>query len=119
MNKLIAWVEIPAENFDRAVSFYDKVFGWNLNPMDFGTEKMALLPDNTGAISSAPGFKPSSNGVLVSFTTSEIDSTLGKIEKNGGSVKTPRTAIDREEGGHFATFIDCEGNQLGLFSSEK
>ncbi len=119
MNNLIAWVEIPTENFDRAVSFYNKVFGWNLNPMDFGTEKMALLPGNAGAISSAPGFEPSANGVLVSFTTSDIDKTLEKVGENGGSVKTPRTAIDREEGGYFATFIDCEGNQLGLFSAEK
>jgi predicted enzyme related to lactoylglutathione lyase len=117
MNNLIAWVEIPTENFDRAVSFYGNVFGWNLTSMDFGTEKMALLPDNAGAISQAPGFKPAANGVLVSFTTSNIDKTLEKIGENGGIVKTPRTAIEREEGGHFATFTDCEGNQLGLFES--
>lgn len=116
MNKLIAWVEIPTENFDRAVVFYSKVFEWKMNPMDFGHEKMALLPDNAGAISSAAGFKPSSNGVLVSFTTNDIDNTLKKVENNGGSIKTPRTAIEREEGGHFATFIDCEGNQLGLYA---
>jgi predicted enzyme related to lactoylglutathione lyase len=85
--------------------------------MDFGTEKMAMLPDNAGAISQAPGFKPAANGVLVSFTTSDMDGTLEKIAKHGGTVVKPRTAIEREEGGYFATFTDCEGNQLGLFES--
>jgi len=57
-NKLIRWVEIPAENFERAVQFYNSVFGWGLEPMDWwGTEKMASLPNDEGAISFAPGFK--------------------------------------------------------------
>lgn len=116
MKNLIAWVEIPAENMERAVNFYSKVFNWNLNMMDFGTEKMALLPENAGAIAQAPGFKPASGGVLVSLQVKDISATLSFAEKNGGKIVKPVTAIEREEGGYFAVFTDTEGNQLGLFS---
>ena len=30
MEKLISWVEIPAENFERAVNFYNSVFNLGL-----------------------------------------------------------------------------------------
>lgn len=118
MKNLIAWVEIPAEKMNRAVAFYSEVFKWDLKTMDFGTEKMALLPDNAGAIAQAPGFEPASGGVLVSLEVADIRKTLEVVAQKGGKVVKPVTAIEREEGGYFAVFIDSEGNQLGLFSAE-
>jgi predicted enzyme related to lactoylglutathione lyase len=118
MKNLIAWVEIPAEQMDRAVGFYSEVFNWDMKTMDFGTEKMALLPDNAGAIAQAPGFEPASGGVLVSLQVADIRKTLEAVAQKGGKVVKPVTAIEREEGGYFAVFTDSEGNQLGLFSPE-
>lgn len=46
MKKLISWVEIPASDFERAVSFYSSVFNLDLTPLDFGKEKMACLPND-------------------------------------------------------------------------
>ncbi|HKK10154.1 MAG TPA: VOC family protein [Bacteroidales bacterium] len=118
MKNLIAWVEIPTEKMNRAVDFYSEVFKWDLKTIDFGTEKMALLPENAGAIAQSPGFEPASGGVLVSLQVKDINATLSDVEQNGGKVVKPVTAIEREEGGYFAVFTDSEGNQLGLFSAE-
>ena len=117
-NKLIRWVEIPAENFERAVEFYNSVFDWEMEPMDWGTEKMACLPNDEGAISFAPGFKPSKNGVLVSLNSDDLEETLAKVKANGGSVVQPKTKIEAEGRGYFATFYDSEGNKIGLYGEK-
>ncbi|MFO8022306.1 MAG: VOC family protein [Perlabentimonas sp.] len=116
MEKLISWVEIPAANFDRAVDFYNSALKLNLQKQDFGTEKMACFPTGEGAISFAPDFKPSENGVLVSFTASDsIDETLVRIEKNGGKTIIPKTKIEADGRDYFATCLDSEGNKIGIY----
>jgi hypothetical protein len=116
MEKLIAWVEIPATDFKRAVNFYNNVLGIELQEVDCGTEKMACFPSGEGAISWAPGFNPSKDGVLVSLNTGyEIDETMKRILSNGGSIVHPKTKIEAEGRGYFALFTDSEGNKVGLY----
>jgi uncharacterized protein len=40
MKKLISWVEIPTENFEKAVKFYGSLLKINLEVIDCGKEKM-------------------------------------------------------------------------------
>jgi predicted enzyme related to lactoylglutathione lyase len=116
MEKLIAWVEIPALDFDRAVGFYNSVLKLELQKQDFGSEKMACFPTGEGAISFAPGFKPSENGLLVSFTAPDtINETVSRIETLGGRTIIPRTKIEAEGMDYFAVCIDSEGNKIGLY----
>lgn len=120
MKRLVAFFEIPSLDFNRAVKFYQSVFGLSINPMDFGHEKMAFFPEESGkcpgAISYAPNFKPSKDGVLISFSVESMETALTNIEKNGGKAVTPKTKIEAEGMGYFATFIDSEGNSIGLYS---
>ncbi len=119
MEKLISWFEIPTENLERAVKFYHNVLDLNLEIEDCGEEKMACFPNGEGALSFAPGFKPSKNGVLVSINTGKkLDSTIQSIKKNGGTIVQSKTKILAEERGYFALFVDCEGNKLGLHGDE-
>lgn len=116
MQKLIAWVEIPTENFDRAVDFYNAILNLNLKKMDFGHEKMACLPGDEGAITYAEGYKPGKDGVLVSLQAgNKMDSMLEKIQRNGGSILQEKTKIEAEDRDFFAVFTDTEGNKLGLY----
>jgi len=116
MQKLVSWVEIPATDFERAVSFYNAVFNLTLKGMDFGTEKMAFLPNDEGAISFAPNFKPSKDGVLVSMNAgTNLDDTLVRVVENGGKVIKAKTKIEAEGRGYFALFLDSEGNRMGLY----
>lgn len=119
MSKLISWVEIPAIDIQRAVKFYNAVLDLKLEVLDFGTEKMACFPNGEGAISLAPDFKPSKDGVIVSFFVGgDMEATLEKVWNGGGKVTKPKTKIEAEGRGYFALFIDSEGNQLGLYSDK-
>lgn len=118
MEKLISWVEIPSNDFDRAVKFYGKVLKLELKAEDFGTEKMAYLPSGEGAVIYEPNYKPSQNGVFVSLKVIDnIDSTLERIVLNGGKILKPKTKIEVEGKGYFAVFLDSEGNRLGLYEN--
>lgn len=116
MQKLITWVEIPAVDFDRAVEFYNSAFNLNLVKEDFGQEKMACFPNGEGAISYAPNFKPSKDGVLVSIVAPDtIERTIQRIESKGGFVLQEKTKIEAEGRDYFAICTDSEGNKIGIY----
>lgn len=116
MNKLISWVEIPATDIHRATKFYSQVFNLDMEVMDFGEEKMACFPNGEGAISQAPNFNPSKDGVLVSFNAGQdLDAVLAIVKDNGGEVLKSKTKIEAEGRGYFALIIDTEGNKVGLY----
>jgi predicted enzyme related to lactoylglutathione lyase len=119
MKKLVSWIEIPAADFKRAVKFYNTILEIKLQEIDCGTEQMACFPSGEGAISFAPGFNPSKDGVLVSLNTgNDLDDTILRIEKNGGKVIQPKTKIQVEGRGYFSLFIDSEGNKVGLYGDK-
>ncbi len=119
MNDLIAWVEIPANDFERAVQFYKSVLKTDLKVVDCGHEKMALFPNGEGAISFAPDFKPGRNGSLVSFNAgNDLQGAIDRVKENNGEIVQSKTKIEAEGRGYFAIFIDCEGNKVGLYGDE-
>ena len=116
MEKLISWVEIPTADFDRAVKFYNNVLKIELKVETCDTEKMACFPTGEGAIIYADGYKPSSNGVIVSLQVPDtIDATMARIKENGGELVVPKTKIQVEGLDYFALFLDSEGNKIGLY----
>jgi predicted enzyme related to lactoylglutathione lyase len=116
MKKLVAWVEVPAVNLERSVKFYNAVLNLNLEILDWGEEKMACFPNDEGAISQSPGFKPSGDGALVSFHVNNIEDTLELVKESGGNIIQVKTKIEAEGRGYFALFSDTEGNKIGLYS---
>jgi predicted enzyme related to lactoylglutathione lyase len=117
MDKLIAWVEIPSADFERAVKFYSSVFKMELTPIDCGNgEKMACFPTGEGAVVYSPHAKPSENGTVVSFTVPDsIDAAILRIEQENGKVIIPKTKIEAEGRGYFAVCMDAENNKIGLY----
>ena len=62
MKKLIAFFEIPAADFRRAIDFYETVLNVKLPVFECEEEKMAFFAEEgeyVGAISYASGFLPS------------------------------------------------------------
>ena len=119
MKKLISWVEIPTVDFERAVKFYNSVLDLELQIIDCGQEKMACFPNGEGAVSYAPNFQPSKNGLMVSFNVSDdLESSIKRIKTNGGTIVQPKTKIEAEGRGYFSVFIDCEGNKVGLYGDK-
>lgn len=122
MKNLVAFFEIPAVDFGRAVEFYEAVLNCRLSVMECPTEKMAFFPEESGkyqgAVSFASGFNPSKDGVLISLSVENMEETISCIEKNGGKIITPKTKIEAEGMGYFSVFIDVEGNKVGLYSDK-
>ena len=119
MKKLISWVEIPSVNFERAVKFYNAILDIELQIIDCGQEKMACFPNGEGAVSYAPNFKPSRDGLLVSFNVSDdLESSIERIKANGGTIVQQKTKIEAKGRGYFSVFIDCEGNKVGLYGDK-
>lgn len=122
MKKLLVFFEIPAANFNRAVEFYETILNVKTTIYDCEKEKMAFFPEEDGkcpgAISFATNFLPSQNGILVSLNCEDMDATHSLIEANGGKIIIPKTKIEAEGRGYFSTFIDSEGNLVGLYSDK-
>lgn len=120
MKRLVAFFEIPAADFRRAVKFYETILDVTLAVCECEQEKMAFFPEEDGlapgAISFADGFKPAEGGVLVSLRVEDLEAALEKVKSNGGEVIMPKTKIEADCLGYFAVFKDCEGNSVGLYA---
>ena len=121
MQKLINWFDIPTSNFDRAVKFYQNVLRVTLKIVDCEDSKMGCFPNDeyniTGCIFYSENYKPSKDGVIISFfSQDDLNNILKRVEANGGKTITPKTKIMAERRGYFALFSDSEGNKMGVYS---
>ncbi len=120
MPHAISWFEIPAVNFSRAKSFYEKVLGITIERMEMGPITMGMLSSDPnavgGAIVQGEGASPSQNGTVVYLPGGDdLAVMLARVVPAGGSVLVPKTEIGNNFG-FFAHFLDTEGNKLGLHS---
>jgi predicted enzyme related to lactoylglutathione lyase len=114
------WFEIPVLDFARAKGFYEKVLGTPVETMVMGPTTMGMLSSDPnsvgGAIVHGEGVEPSKMGTLVYLNGGEdLAPMLARVTQAGGSVAVPKTEIGNGFG-HFAHFIDTEGNKVGLHS---
>ena len=125
-NNVVGWFEVPVTDMDRAVSFYESVFGFQLQRVPFGDLEMAWFPsveNGLGAMGSLVRqpeyYKPSTDGTLVYFTahSGDLNNELGRVEAAGGKVLSPKKLI-AEEYGYMALVVDTEGNRIALHSRE-
>jgi hypothetical protein len=114
----VGWFEIPVTDMDRAVAFYENVFGFQLNRNQMGDLLMAWFPmedgvyGSTGTLAQGEHYTPSTDGTVVYLHVDSIETALERIEKNGGKTIVPKTGIG--EHGFIAHFLDCEGNRVAL-----
>lgn len=123
-HNVVGWFEIPVANMDRAMKFYETVFGFKLDRQQMGSAEMAWFPFNETAMGS-PGalihqpdhYTPSDQGTLVYFTafSGDLSNELELVEEAGGKVQAPKTEISPEIG-FMGIFIDTEGNRVALHS---
>ncbi len=124
MDNAISWFEIPATDIDRAQKFYETVFQIKMQPMDFQSTKMRMLPIDDpmkgigGTIIDSGGFhKPSAtDGPLIYLNGNpNVQIFLDRVEAAGGKIMVPKTEISPEYG-YMAVFLDTEGNRVALHS---
>lgn len=115
----VSWFEIPAIDFQQAVNFYNHIFGITMEQQNTNENAMAFFPTTTGiggSVVAGQGYVPSDCGPLIYLNGGkDLNNVLNKVEEAGGRIVMPKTIIS-EEMGHFAIFIDSQGNKLALYS---
>ena len=118
---IAVWFELPASNFERAITFYQGILDTEVDVMEMAGLKQGLLPhDDTskvsGAIVHGMDYKPSTEGSVVYLNGGDdLAEVLSKVEPAGGKVLMPKTHLG-DEIGYIAQFVDSEGNRVGLHS---
>jgi predicted enzyme related to lactoylglutathione lyase len=111
--------EIPADNPERAVKFYQKVFNWKIEkwegPMDYwlvtaGEEKELGI---NGAIAPKANLTATTNTINVP----SVDDFMEKIKEAGGKVLQGKMAVPGV--GYMAYCADTEGNMFGIMQMDK
>jgi len=110
----VSWFEMSADDTKRAMSFYEKVFGWKFQKLENGDYWLATAGDDkepgiNGAIMPRKAKTPP---VVNTINVTNIDEAIRNIEKNGGKVVVPK--MDVAMAGTLAYFLDTEGNMHGI-----
>jgi uncharacterized protein len=110
--------EVAADDPERAVKFYQDVFGWQINkwdgPQDYWlvTTGEASTPGIDGAI-----MRRDQNATVINTVdVPSVDEYVAKITANGGTVVAPKMAIPGM--GYFAYCQDTEGNTFGIMQND-
>ena len=117
----IGYFEIFVDDFSRAQTFYENVFGWKFQKAGFPFEYyMIHLPGNEPMGLNLGGMTKRKemigNGkqaaTVCHIMVEELDEALQKITDNGGKLTGEKMRIPA---GLFAYVTDTEGNTIGVW----
>ncbi|QBQ41527.1 VOC family protein [Sphingobacterium psychroaquaticum] len=114
----VVYFEIPVVDMDRAIVFYQAVFGFDFERIVIDHNEMALFPllpereGISGALAKGEVYKPTVDGMIIYFYTESIDETMTLALAHGGEVLYPKTS--NGDLGFVAEFKDSEGNRIAL-----
>jgi uncharacterized protein len=112
----IVWFEIPADDVERAKSFYGELFGWKIEKFPGPMEYWHI---DTGGNDDAPdgGLLKRQQGQHQGITNyigvTSVDESAAKVEKLGGKICLPKTAVPQM--GYFVICQDPENNVFALW----
>ena len=110
----VVWSEIPVTDMDRAISFYNSVFGYQMKVDNSGPNPMAILGNDMQSAGGHlyPG-QPSKDGSTVHIALPDaLEAAIDRCKASGGSVVSEPIQIPA---GRFVYALDTEGNSIGLF----
>jgi predicted enzyme related to lactoylglutathione lyase len=114
--KNVLGVEIPVLDLDKAINFYEIVFGWKFDWERFPGQGYYELNECV-MISIFQTQKIRPKGLNVVIGIEDLDGVLERIVQEDGKIVKSKTSAG--EMGSFAVFQDCFGNELSLFSETK
>ncbi|KAA3606771.1 MAG: VOC family protein [Planctomycetota bacterium] len=116
--------EIHAEQPERAIAFYQNVFGWTFQPYDGPMPYWMILtgPDDEPGINGGlmPRQGPIDGQAVIAYVCAvdvdSVDDAVAKIESAGGMVVVPKMPIPKV--GWVAYAKDTEGNLFGVHQAD-
>jgi uncharacterized protein len=102
----IVWCDIPANDLDRAITFYTAVLGKKVAKETFGDSAGGCIITNA---------QPSADGPMIYLNCDQrLEAVIATVEKNGGKILQPKHQIGPH--GFRAIVLDSEGNRIALHS---
>jgi predicted enzyme related to lactoylglutathione lyase len=109
--------EIPADQPERAIEFYSKIFGWQFQkwdgPMPYWMINTGEGPGINGGL--LPRQHPGQTNVNTAGVES-LDETVKAVEEAGGKIILPKMAVPGI--GWLAYAADPEGNHFGMMQND-
>ncbi|HUA69019.1 MAG TPA: VOC family protein [Candidatus Saccharimonadales bacterium] len=116
----VVWFEIPADNLDRAKTFYGKLFGWKIAPFPGMTapEAQNYLHIDTGGKDASPDGGMMTRmypgqAITQYVSVPSVAKAAAKIQQLGGEICKTKTAVPGM--GYFAICKDTEGNTFAVW----
>jgi predicted enzyme related to lactoylglutathione lyase len=109
----IVHFEIPADDMQRAKTFYTNLFGWKFE----GVQGMDYMIVDTYGLGGGMVKRIQTNQqIFVQIGVPSVDEYSTKVEKLGGKIIVPKTPIPGM--GYFAICTDTENNVFGIVETD-
>lgn len=112
--------EISADDPQRCVTFYERVFGWKIDkttgPQDYWVATTGSADEagiNGGILRRFDPMQRLTNTIDVS----DIDATIAKIRENGGKISRPKLSVPGL--GWLIYVEDTEGNLVAIMQRDE
>jgi predicted enzyme related to lactoylglutathione lyase len=107
------YVEFPAKDLAATKAFFESVFSWSFT--DYGPEYTAFENQGLdgGFFKSDLSSSTEKGAALIVFYSNQLEATLAKVEKAGGSIVRP---IFSFPGGRRFHFTEPSGNEFAVWS---
>ena len=106
------YVEFPAKDLAATKAFFESAFGWSFT--DYGPEYTAFENQGLdgGFFQSDLASSTEKGAALIVFYSDQLEATLAKVEKSGGSIIKP---IYSFPGGRRFHFTEPSGNEFAVW----
>ena len=113
----VVHIELPSSDADRAVGFWNGLFGWGIggSAMEGFDYRMAQIGPEQG-VAVFPSPDTAGKGAIVYFSTDDNDASLARVRELGGSAEE-KQAVPKT--GWFASCNDTEGNSFSLWQMDE
>lgn len=115
----IVHFEIPVDDFDRAMDFYNKLFGWKIEKFPGPTDYLVISTiDNKGNDALKGGMIKrvcTEHSVTNYIDVPSVAEYVTKIRQLGGKVIVEKMPVPKM--GYFAIALDPEGNVFGIWET--
>jgi uncharacterized protein len=110
----IVHFEIPADDMQRAKTFYSNLFGWKIVGMQ-GMDYMMI--DVYGAPGGGMMKRMHPGQQIIDYIgVPSVDDYAAKVEKLGGTIIVPKKAVPGM--GYFVICMDTENNAFGIWEMD-
>jgi len=114
----IVHFEIPADDVQRAKTFYSKLFGWKIEVMPVeGMQGMEYFVIDTYGLGGGMMKRMSPDQKITNYIgVPSVDEYSANVEKLGGKILVPKMAVPGM--GYFVIVMDTENNTFGLWETD-